>query len=266
MRTRFGILGYPLRHSLSPVFWNRYFARKHRRYRYEVLEVPITAPFPDLEGFRGVNVTSPWKEAVLAHISRQHVLVQKVGAANTLVWDGRRREWVAHNTDVEGFLLGLAALSVVPGKALILGTGGAARAAAVALERAGFREVILVSRRPRVRTFSWPVIGYEDLRASWVWDGLDLLVQATPLSWEGQTPPVPWDRVPRGVAGYEMAYGRWTPFLEIMHTRGPVVDGSFMLLGQALEAGRIWLGERFDAELFEEVFHEVVPVLPRKER
>lgn len=262
MRSRFGILGYPLKHSLSPRFWGRYFALRHRLYRYDVVEVPPDAPLPDLSPYRGLNVTSPWKERVLERVEEMDPVVRRIRAANVLAYDARRGIWRAHNTDVEGFLLGLRALSVVPGKALILGTGGAARAAAVALERAGFREVMLVSRNPEGKNLPWPVVAYQDLDDVRIWEGLDLIVQATPLSWEGKVPPVPWERVPRGVAGYEMAYGRWTPFLEIMKDRGPVVDGALMLLGQALEAGRIWLGDRFDARLFEEIFYEVVPVLP----
>ncbi len=264
MRRHFGILGYPLKHSLSPVFWRRYLAECHPRYRYEALEVPVDHPLPDLTAFRGLNVTSPWKERILAHVGEVDPLVRRIRAANVLVYDPRRKEWRAHNTDVEGFLLGLRGLAVVPGKALILGTGGAARAAAVALERAGFREILLVSRRPEARDLPWPVVGYGDLEDVRIWEGLDLIVQATPLSWEGKLPPVPWERVPQGVAGYEMAYGRWTPFLEVMQARGPVMDGTLMLLGQALEAGRIWLGARFDARRFEEIFHTVVPILPRR--
>ncbi len=264
MRRRFGILGYPLRHSLSPVFWGRYFAERHPRFRYEALEVPPGHPLPDLSTFRGLNVTSPWKARVLGFVDEMDPVVRRIRAANVLVYDARRERWRAHNTDVEGFLLGLRGLSVVPGKALILGTGGAARAAAVALERAGFRDILLVSRNPERPEIPWPVVGYGDLEDAWIWEGLDLLVQATPLSWEGKLPPVPWERVPHGVAGYEMAYGRWTPFLEVMQTRGPVMDGTLMLLGQALEAGRIWLGSRFDARRFEEIFHAVVPLLPRR--
>lgn len=262
MRTRFGILGFPLKHSLSPAVWGRYFAERHRRFRYEVLEVPPDAPLPDLSPYRGLNVTSPWKERILDRVDAVDSTVRRIRAANALVFDFREKIWRAHNTDVEGFLLGLRALSVVPGKALILGTGGAARAAALALERAGFREIILVSRDPEGKNLPWPVVAYQDLNDVRIWEGLDLIVQATPLSWENRLPPVPWERVPRGVAGYEMAYGRWTPFLDIMKERGPVVDGVLMLLGQALEAGRLWLGDRFDARLFEKIFYEIVPVLP----
>jgi len=265
MRRFFGILGYPLKHSLSPVFWGRYFAERHPWFHYKTLEVPADFPLPDLSTFRGLNVTSPWKARVLVHVDEMDPLVSEIRAANVLVYDFRKGRWRAHNTDVEGFLLGLRGLAVVPGKALILGTGGAARAAAIGLERAGFREILLVSRNPEKQDLPWPVVGYGDLEDVRIWEGLDLIVQATPLSWEGKLPPVPWDRVPQGVAGYEMAYGRWTPFLEVMQTRGPVMDGSLMLLGQALEAGRIWLGEHFDARRFEEIFHAVVPTLPRRE-
>lgn len=263
MRSLFGILGYPLTHSLSPKVWNRYFARKHRRYRYIKLEIPLGNPLPNMDAYCGLNITSPWKETIVQHVPNFHPLVSKIQAANTLVWKPQKG-WVAYNTDVEGFLLGLQALSIVPGKALILGTGGAARAAAVALDLAGFKEIFFVSRCPHTKSFPWPVIGYRDLDKASVWEGTDLVVQATPLSWYDQAPPVSWERVPRGVAGYEMTYGRWTPFLEAMHTRGPVVDGTLMLLGQALESGKIWLGSRFDPECFEAVFYEVVPLLPKK--
>jgi len=257
---RLGILGYPLNHSLSPRLWRAYARETGLSLAY----VPVEARpphLPDLSAYDGLHITQPWKIKVITHLHLSlHGSAREVGAVNVIRRLKDTHTWIGYNTDVSGFLEGLRMLRVSPGRAVILGTGGAARACAVALDRVRFSEVILVSRHPE-RTapgLSWAVVSYADLHHPAFWDPVTLLVQATPLSWKNLLPPVPWDLVPEGVAGYDLAYRMDTPFLRTMMRLGPVVDGTPMLLGQALESGPILLGDAFDPQRFREVFHRVM--------
>ncbi len=257
---KLGILGYPLNHSLSPKLWRTYAEEAGIPMTYDRLEAP-PPHLPDLSTYDGLHVTQPWKIEVMTHLNLTlHGSARETGAVNVIKRVHDTDTWIGYNTDISGFLEGLRMLRVQPGRAVILGTGGAARACAAALDRVRFPEVVLVSRTPE-RTapgLSWAVVSYPDLYHPGFWKRVTLLVQATPLSWRGELPPVPWSRIPKGVAGYDLAYGMNTPFLRKMMEIGPVVDGTPMLLGQALESGPVLLGARFNADLFRRVFYRVL--------
>ena len=148
MTTLAGVLGYPVGHSRSPAMMNAAFAALDLDWRYLKLPVPPerfaeTARALPRSGFLGANVTLPHKLAACELAAECSPAAAAIGAANTLVFEEGRI--VAHNTDAGGLMDALG--EPLPESALVLGAGGAARAAAWALRESGV-EVAVWNRSP----------------------------------------------------------------------------------------------------------------------
>ncbi|MEZ4240348.1 MAG: shikimate dehydrogenase [Myxococcota bacterium] len=149
----YAVLGRPVRHSGSPALHNAWFAALGVDAVYLALEVPAGAEDRAVDavrtlGLAGANLTVPLKERAVAAVDRLDPAAAAVGAVNTLAWadDGAL---VGHNTDVDGFARSLAAAGVdLAGRdAVVLGAGGAARAVATAIARAGPARLRIAARR-----------------------------------------------------------------------------------------------------------------------
>ena len=147
----YGVVGSPLTHSVSPAMHNAAF----RAAGIDAVYLPLVASsaddftmFATALGVQGVSITIPYKIDLFRRADDMDEMSRKVGAVNTYRRDGLR--WEARNTDVSGFLAPLAGrLNLRGARAAILGTGGAARAVAVALASAG--SVVTVYGRNRGR-------------------------------------------------------------------------------------------------------------------
>ncbi len=150
-RTRLAVIGHPIAHSLSPVMHRAALDALGRAdVSYEALDVATEALEETLgrladEGFVGLNVTSPHKTAVLAHLAGVEPSARRIGATNTLL--ATERGWIGTNTDATGLERALdeARVRVRGARAVVLGAGGAARAAVIALSESA--EVVVVARR-----------------------------------------------------------------------------------------------------------------------
>src|SRR3989338_3159793 len=148
----YGIFGYPVHHSLSPLMQNAAFGARKIPAVYIPFEVPPEALGSALRGLtalgiRGVNLTIPHKERAVAYMDRLTPQAQKIGAVNTVKVE--RGALIGHNTDGEGFLSALQHdLRINPkGKvAGIIGAGGAAKAIAVTLLNHGIGHLFLYNR------------------------------------------------------------------------------------------------------------------------
>ncbi len=146
---RLGVLGWPVAHSRSPAMHNAALAALGMDdWHYQRLPLPPqlfgeTTRALAAAGFHGVNVTIPHKHAALALAGEASAAAREIGAANTLTFSGG--EILAENTDAPGLI---AALGFSPRgmRALVLGAGGSARAAAWALREAGASEVSVWNR------------------------------------------------------------------------------------------------------------------------
>jgi shikimate dehydrogenase len=238
----YALVGWPLTHTLTPSFFNRWLARAGLPGRY--LPVPCTDPKDLLEGglpLGGLAVTIPHKEIVLSLAGRSSHLVRATGACNTLL--PKPACWLAANTDVFGVR---RALREVPrgSRCLLLGYGGAAAAAAYALAGLGPVSVAghddvkaaAFARRWGVQAVPWKE------RGSVPWD---LLVNATPVGRHDGETPYPVDRLS----------GRWvfdmvvrpggTPLLTVATTQGRnTIPGEAMLVPQAALQYRLWMERR----------------------
>jgi 3-dehydroquinate dehydratase/shikimate dehydrogenase len=252
----FGIVGSDVSGSLSPALHNRLFAARDLPWLYLPLPVGDFARVKPHEivfdpPFRGLSVTQPWKLAAAA-AGRPSADVTVTNAANTLVRE--RGGWRAENTDVDGIFDPLADHDTGEGRAaVILGAGGAARAAVVAARKLGY-EVLLASRRNEeadavARELSVDSLAWEDVPAS----EADLYVNATPVGWRDDDAPV----LPKGIlAGRPLVFdcvyrkdGMQTSTIRAARAaRCPVVEGIQMFAAQAARQAALFGVEGVTAE------------------
>lgn len=252
-----GVIGWPIGHSRSPRLHGYWL----ERYGIDGAYLPLPVAPEKLEtalrglqaaGFRGLNVTIPHKEAVMALCDDVDEAARRIGAVNTLVFDGGAIQ--GSNSDAYGFLENLRAGSAgqdpIATPALLLGAGGAARAVAVALLDAGVPELVICNRSQdraerlaadlggRARVIAWA----ERARAL---EGIGLLVNSTSLGMTGQPAlELPLDRLSPGAVVNDLVYSPLeTDLLKAARARGcTAVDGLGMLLHQARPGFQAWFG------------------------
>jgi shikimate dehydrogenase/3-dehydroquinate dehydratase type I len=253
----FGIVGGSPARSLSPRLHNALFRARELPYLYLPLPVsdfareqPQRIDFDP--PFRGFSVTQPWKlEAARAGMPSEDVT--RTGAANTLVRE--RGHWRAENTDVDGVFDPLADHETGEGRsAVVLGAGGAARAAIVAARRLGY-EVAVAARRDAEADRLAESLGVDSLAWSEVEQTeADLYVNATPVGWHDEDPPaVPPSLLPARPLVFDCVYrpdGRETSTIRAARAaKCPTVDGLQMLAAQAVRQAQLFGVE--DATLLE---------------
>jgi shikimate dehydrogenase len=197
------VLGWPVAHSLSPVIHNAAFAALEMDWTYVALAVepgdvpPAVAGLRAL-GFAGANVTMPHKEAVADTMDELTDDAKRLRAVNTIEPRGDRL--VGHNTDAPGFARFLerdAGFDPAGKTALVFGAGGAARACALAVARAGLTRIVVALREPaRAAPLGRALdglpteveaIGFDDADDATA----DLVLNATPLGAHGEALPLP---------------------------------------------------------------------------
>lgn len=245
----YGLIGEKLGHSYSQMIHARL-----ADYRYELKEV---APerldaFIEARNFRGLNVTIPYKQAVMKHCAELSPEAMEVGSVNTLIVrpDG---SLYGHNTDIDGFIYMLRRGEIDPAgaKAVILGSGGTSLTARAALTRLGAREIVTVSRKGPV--------DYAALYAEHA--DAEILVNATPVGMypKNGVSPVELDRLPnvRGVA--DVIYNpEKTALILAARAKGiPAVSGLSMLVAQAREAAELFAGRAIPAGRVEDIVSEI---------
>lgn len=253
-----GVIGWPVNHSLSPRL-HAYWLKEHDiNGVYEPLGVPSEAFGLFLaklasQGFAGVNITLPHKQAAAARVDQLDDNARRIGAVNTIVVqpDGTLH---GSNTDGFGFMENLKSgapeWSANQGPVTVLGAGGASRAIVAALLDAGVSELRLVNRtRERAEMLAKDiggaitVIDWDD-RASAL-EGARLLVNATTLGMAGKEPlELDLDSLPAAAVVTDIVYTPLiTPLLKAADRRGnPSVDGLGMLLHQARPGFFFWFG------------------------
>lgn len=239
---RFGLIGYPLSHSFSKKFFTGKFAREGlQQCVYENFALPVIDDLmgvlqqhPDLEGF---NITIPYKEAVISFLDERSEVVQQTGACNCVrIINGRLH---GHNTDVVGFGETLKRkLQSHHRHALVLGTGGAAKAVHFVLQNLGI-DFLEVSRTPRFEQ-----TGYDEITPVLL-KSFTLIINTTPVGMypvTDQCPPIPYEHLDPSHYLYDLVYNPpKTLFLQKGEERGAAIEnGMDMLEIQAEESWKIW--------------------------
>ena len=250
------IIGHPVAHSRSPMLHGYWLKRYGIAGSYELADVrpeelgDFFATYRE-EGWVGGNVTVPHKLAVIPYLDRIDDAATTMGAVNTIWWEGD--ELVGGNTDAIGFLGNLDEL--VPGwdgearKAVIIGAGGAARAAAYGLKTRGLSIDLCnrtVSRAKELESHFGGMSGHGLDALPELLGGADLLVNATSLGMLGNDPlKVELSRLKDGAIVYDVIYVPLeTQFLKDAKAKGHrTVDGLGMLLHQAVHGFRHWFGQ-----------------------
>jgi len=253
--TVYALTGAPLVHSASPAMLNAAFAAAGHDAVYVPMESRDAAAFLEAAnafGVAGASVTAPLKAAWTSLPVTMDPTAREIGAVNTL-----KREdatWVGRNFDVDGFLTPLARRGHgrSGGRAVVLGAGGAARAAAWALDREGMR-VEIAARRPAAAADLASHLGIET--APWPpAPGWDLLVNATPVgTWpDADTSPLEAAAL-RGRIVYDLVYNpAETKLLRLARLAGAeTIGGLEMLVAQAEAQFSFWTGQPAPAGVME---------------
>jgi shikimate dehydrogenase len=252
LRTLAGVLGFPVAHSRSPAMMNAAFAELGldgwRYLRLPVADERFEATVRALpaSGYRGANVTIPHKLRARAVADELSPAAAAIGAVNTLTFDesGAIR---GDNTDADGLLDAIG--EAPPGTALVLGAGGAGRAAAWALREAG-AEVAIWNRTPARAAALADELGARHVTSP---AAVDLLVNATSV---GLDPHDRLDDLPLVDAAVvvDLTYGEEpTPLVRWAAERGArSVDGRDVLVRQGARSLELWTGLRAPVEAMRE--------------
>lgn len=250
----YGVIGWPLSQSLSPLVHNTGFRALGIPAVYLRWEVPPDRldTFMDavrLLNIRGCSVTIPHKQAVMPFLDVVSEAATLAGAANTLYW--KDETLCGDNTDVAGFLAPLEAVPLERMDALLLGAGGAAHAVAAALRLRGCRQVRVATPGNKrhlalAERFGFTPVAWDERYAA----PAGLVINATPLGMHGEHEgETPYDfalapQVAGGIA-YDIVYNpAQTRFLlEAAAAGRRCISGVAMFFGQADAQFRIWTGQ-----------------------
>jgi shikimate dehydrogenase len=247
-----GVIGDPVRHSLSPVIHNAAFAALGMDWTYLAFPVPAGRAADAVAamrvlGIEGLSVTMPLKAEIVASMGRCTAAAVALDAVNCVVREGS--ELVGHNTDGIGFLDSLRVdegIEVAGRRAVVVGAGGAARAVIRSLADAGAAEVVVLNRSADRAIVAAGLAGpigrigtVQDITTA------DLVVNATPLGMGADTrPAVPVELLRPGQVVVDLVYEPVrTPLSEAAEAAGAhAVGGLGMLVHQAAHAFRLWTG------------------------
>lgn len=241
-RHRFGLVGRHISYSFSRGYFSEKF--KHLgldRHSYENFDLEEISVFPELlrnnHDIKGLNVTIPYKEAILPYLDALDPQAEKIGAVNTIKFTANGL--TGFNTDAYGFQKSLEPhLKTYHKKALILGTGGASKAIAFVLDNIGI-DFSFVSRNPGKNQYA-----YTDLSAALLNEYL-VIINCTPLGTHPDIalkPSIGYEHLGKRHLLFDLIYNpEKTAFLQHGAEQGAAIcNGLRMLELQAEKAWEIW--------------------------
>ncbi|MEM1251067.1 MAG: shikimate dehydrogenase [Cyanobacteria bacterium P01_H01_bin.21] len=276
-----GVIGYPVKHSMSPIMHNAAVATLDLDYVYLPFPIAPERLKVAVDGFaavglQGFNITIPHKQTIMPLLTTVTDVAQAIGAVNTVWWSDTG--WCGTNTDAAGFMAPLQSLKrdwqQLP--ALVLGNGGAARAVVAACHQLGCPEILVAGRNAKkLAAFaqSWQPSPLQPHLSTHTWDQLDsllpragLIVNATPI---GMAPnveasPLADDQLSlldAQAIAYDLIYTpRPTQFLQQAATAGlTTFDGLEMLVQQGAAALEIWTQQPPPVDVMRQALLERLP-------
>ncbi len=256
-----GVIGYPITHSKSPLIHNYWIKKHDLKGAYTALEIPaghLREQMNELiaEGYSGFNLTVPHKVQVMEYLDEIEQTAQAIGAVNTVfIRDGKK---IGKNTDAYGFIenikLSHPETDFTDKTAIVLGAGGAARAAVYGLLDQGVRDIRVLNRTvskaediardlgaARIQAIEW---SNGNIAGNHL-EGADILINTTVLGMEGQEPlSVNIEALQPHAIVYDIVYAPlMTELLKAAQMRDlKIVTGIGMLLNQARPAFEAWFG------------------------
>ncbi len=274
MTNKVGVIGWPVTHSLSPAMHNAAFkALGLNDWQYELAPVPPDIVRQSLKmlrdegGFIGVNVTVPLKEKVMPFVLPDE-RARAVGAVNTIDF----RSNVGTNTDVVGLIDDLKAhdIQLEGAKVIVLGAGGAARAAVYGLAKAGAQVIVVNRTQQKAQVMLADLTISAGIRTADVKtldeaaeENVSLIVNCTSVGLWPKVDESPWIAgvpFPKGVTVYDTVYRPERTLLmqQVEANGGQAVGGLGMLVRQGAAAFKIWTGQYPPVEVMFEAAREVL--------
>lgn len=237
----YGLVGKTLQHSFSADFFSDYFVTENIVAKYQNFELAAIEDIQSVFDLKpaGLNVTIPYKERVIPFLDELDPIAEKIGAVNTIVFDGDKK--IGYNTDAFGFKQAIKPfLNNQHERALIFGTGGAAKAVASVLKEIGV-DVIFISRDPHGKNkhFNYSEVNLQMLNAC------KLMVNCTPV---GTFPnsadflPLPYEGIGKDHLVIDLIYNPIkSMFLQKAENQGAtIMNGEGMLKAQAMKSWSLW--------------------------
>ena len=243
IKKRFGLLGRNINYSFS----KGYFAEKFEKekligYTYENFDIPTIESFLDViknnDHLCGMNVTIPYKEAVMPFLDKLSKKAAEIGAVNTIRFT-KNGKLKGYNTDYYGFQKAIEPLLMKHHKkALLLGTGGASKAVAYALNQMGIATTYVS------RTSSGNAICYSQVTPK-IFEEFQIIINCTPLGTSPNTnvcPEIPYQYFTSNHIAFDLIYNpAETLFLQKAKEQGSIIkNGLEMLVFQAEKSWDIW--------------------------
>jgi shikimate dehydrogenase len=262
------LIGWPIRHSISPAMHNAAFRALGMSGEYSLLPVETESDLgttlarlkadPD---WSGANVTVPYKEKIIPHLDRLEGAAADLKAVNTVVRRGDRL--IGHNTDLPGFLADLERnrMDFKLKPALVIGSGGAARAVVLGLVQSGCTVTLVAVVRPQALALAGEigrgrveVLGWEDSALAARAHSAALIVNTSPVGMWPEVDATPWPEgieFPGGANVYDLVYNPVpTRFLREAGKRGAnAASGLGMLVEQGALAFELWTGVQAPREV-----------------
>ena len=235
---KYGLIGRSLQHSFSESFFSDFFSKNSIDAVYHTLELSSIEEFTNLNDYSGINVTTPYKQAIIPFLDELSEEARSIGAVNVVQYKNGRK--IGHNTDSFGFRQSVQPfLTNQHERAIIFGTGGAAKAVSFVLRSLGI-EVLFVSRKPAKKNH----FNYNEINENMI-NSCKLLVNCTPV---GTFPDsdvcleLPYQYLSKDHLVIDLIYNpKKTKFLQNAAQFGAqVLNGESMLKEQALKSWNIW--------------------------
>ncbi len=242
---KYGLLGYPLKHSFSITYFNEKFQSENIDAEYVNFEVSqisdivkVVSENPDL---KGLNVTIPYKEQVIPYLDEVDKAAAAIGAVNVIkiVRNKNKTRLIGYNTDVIGFTQSIRPhLADHHKKALILGTGGSSKAVKYGLQQLGI-ESVNITRTPKTG-----MLTYEQLTPE-IMEKYTVIVNCTPVGMYPKVddcPDIPYNLLTSTHLLYDLLYNpNTTLFMKKGEAQGAItINGLEMLLLQGFAGWEIW--------------------------
>lgn len=267
MNNLYGLIGGKLGHSFSPEIHKLIFKKLNIEGTYDLFETreeDLKSKINDLKlaGFRGLNVTIPYKTKIIKYIDCISPEAQKIGAVNTI--DFKNNAITGYNTDYYGFGAALKHFHIgAEGEnAVILGTGGASRAVFKYLADNNIKNVAFVSRNPAKalgkNKIDCNIISYDDMNNL---KNQDIIINCTPCGMYPHVSECPVNKniLEKFSAAVDLIYNPSdTVFLRGAQKLGlKAVNGLYMLVSQAAVSEEIWQNTKIEEKVVQEIYEKV---------
>jgi len=251
-----GIIGHPLDHTLSPAMHNTAFSK------LKINGIYLEFDTPNLDGFkefmmnydvRGVNVTIPYKTEIMSHLDKISPEAERIGAVNTVINDSGTLKGA--NTDIFGIEHAFGRTTLEEKRALVLGSGGAARACLFVMNKMKCSTTIAsrndIAGKELSKDFGSEIVSLDDVDIT----NFDILINCTPVGMKGfpAGPPVSVANLKREHVVFDMVYGTTALTEAAKKTGAKIISGKDMLASQGACSFELWTGVNIDTDVMRKV-------------